>query len=101
MKQIILDELNETLGDYLVKNKDVVYSAILDSIEKNYLNENLEQLDVLEINSGGEKTYVTLYRKEWIKSLSQAIEFFQKPESEEYEKCAKCLNIIKHLKKCM
>ena len=100
MKQIMLDELNETLGDFLVKNKDVVYSAILDSIESHYMEKDLHQIDILEINSQGEKNYVTLSRKDWIRSLNQAIEFFQKPTVEEYEKCAKCLKIINHLKEC-
>jgi hypothetical protein len=99
MKQIILDELNETLGDFLVKNKDVVYSAILDSIESRYLEENLSQIDILEINSQGEKSYVTLSRKDWIRSLNQAIEFFQKPTVEEYEKCGRCLKIANYLQK--
>lgn len=99
MKQIILNELNETLEDFLVKNKDVVYSAILDSIELVYLKKNVHKIDILEIDSNGDKSYVTLAKIDWVKSLNQAIEFFQNPAVEEYEKCAKCLTIIEHLKK--
>jgi len=100
MKQIILEELNETLGDFLVKNKDVVYSAILESIDKVYLKGEIDKLDVLEIDNVGEKTYITLEKSQWIRALNQAIEFFERSDVEEYEKCAKCLNIINHLKKC-
>ena len=100
MKQIILKELDETIGDFLVKNKDVVYSAILESISEVYLNDKIKDLDVLEIDSSAEKTYITLNRSQWIRALTQAIEFFERSDIEEYEKCAKCVNIINHLKEC-
>ena len=100
MKQIILDELNETLGDFLVKNKDVVYSAIMDSIETCYLDDDAQQVDILEIDTSSGKNYISLDRTDWVRALNQAIEFFEKPTVEEYEKCAKCLKIINHLKKC-
>ena len=100
MKQIILDELDETIGDFLVKNKDVVYSAILESISEAYLDNRIKELDVLEIGSSVEKTYITLDRSQWIRALTQAIEFFERSDIEEYEKCAECLIIINHLKEC-
>jgi len=100
MKQIILDELDETIGDFLVKNKDVVYSAILESISEVYLDNRIKELDVLEIGSSIEKTYITLDRSQWIRALTQAIEFFERSDIEEYEKCAECLIIINHLEEC-
>lgn len=100
MKQIILDELDETIGDFLVKNKDVVYSAILESIGEVYLDNRVNELDVLEIDSNIEKTYITLNKSQWIRALTQAIEFFERSDIEEYEKCAECLIIIDHLKEC-
>lgn len=99
MKEIILSELDETLGNFLVQNKDVVYTALLDSIEKEYLDSSSSVVDILQINSNSETTQITLLRDDWIKGLNKAIKYFEKPEIEQYEKCKRCLDIIDHLKK--
>lgn len=97
MKEIILSELDETLGDFLVQNKDVVYTALLDSIEKEYLNKTSLAVDILQINATDDTTQITLAREDWVKGLEKAINYFKKPEIEEYEKCQRCLNIINKL----
>ncbi len=97
MKQITVNEPGETLKNYLVENKDIVYSAVLESIKESYLNLNLDKIDILEISNNGEKSYMTLGRGNWIKALEQAIDFFQMPDIEEYEKCHECLSVIEYL----
>tara|TARA_B100000963_G_scaffold176268_1_gene153306 strand:- start:9920 stop:10222 length:303 start_codon:yes stop_codon:yes gene_type:complete len=99
MKQIILSEKNETLGNFLVQNKDVVYSALLDSIEKHYLDLNKNNVDVLKIRARDKTTHITLLRKDWARGLKKAIKYFEKPNIEQYEKCKRCLDIINFLEK--
>lgn len=98
MKQITLSEKNETLGDFLVQNKDVVYSALLDSIEKHYLDLDHHTVDVLKISDRSDTTQISLSREDWVKGLNKAINYFEKPNIEQYEKCKRCLDIINHLK---
>ena len=99
MKQIILSEKSETLGDFLVQNKDVVYSALLDSIEKHYLDLQKNNVDVLKISDENDTTQISLPRKDWVKGLKKAIKYFEKPKIEQYEKCKRCLDIINFLEK--
>ena len=98
MKSILISEPNKTLKKFLVENKDIVYSAVLESINGSYRNSSIDKIDILEISNNGEKSYMTLDRENWIRALEQAINFFQMPDIEEYEKCSKCLSIIDYLK---
>ena len=82
----------------MVENKDIVYSAVLESINESYRDSNTDKIDILEISNNGEKSYMTLDRENWIRALEQAINFFQMPDIEEYEKCSECLSIIDYLK---
>ena len=63
MKQITVNEPGETLKNYLVENKDIVYSAVLESIKESYLNLYLGNIDILEISNNGEKSYILFF---WI-----------------------------------
>jgi len=98
MKSILISEPNETLKKFLVENKDIVYSAVLESINESYRDSSIDKIDILEISNNGEKSYMTLDRENWIRALEQAINFFQMPDIEEYEKCSECLSIIDYLK---
>jgi hypothetical protein len=98
MKSILISEPNKTLKKFLVENKDIVYSAVLESINESYRDSSIDKIDILEISNNGEKSYMTLDRKNWIRALEQAINFFQMPDIEEYEKCSECLSIIDYLK---
>ena len=82
----------------MVENKDIVYSAVLESINESYRDSNTDKIDILEISNNGEKSYMTLDRENLIRALEQAINFFQMPDIEEYEKCSECLSIIDYLK---
>ena len=82
----------------MVQNIDVVYSAVLESIEKKYLEKEVSEVRVLEILSGTEKNYVNLDKNDWVMILERALKYFERADVEEYEKCARCLNIINHLK---
>lgn len=82
----------------MVENKDIVYSAVLESINESYRDSSIVKIDILEISNNGEKSYMTLDRENWIRALEQAINFFQMPDIEEYEKCSECLSIIDYLK---
>jgi hypothetical protein len=98
MKSILISEPNKTLKKFLVENKDIVYSAVLESINESYRDSSIDKIDILEISNNGEKSYMTLDRENWIRALEQAINFFQMPDIEEYEKCSECLSIIDYLK---
>lgn len=98
MKSILISEPNKTLKKFLVENKDIVYSAVLESINESYRDSSIVKIDILEISNNGEKSYMTLDRENWIRALEQAINFFQMPDIEEYEKCSECLSIIDYLK---
>jgi len=98
MKSILISDPNKTLKKFLVENKDIVYSAVLESINESYRDSNTDKIDILEISNNGEKSYMTLDRENWIRALEQAINFFQMPDIEEYEKCSECLSIIDYLK---
>ena len=98
MKSILISEPNKTLKKFLVENKDIVYSAVLESINESYRDSSIDKIDILEISNDGEKSYMTLDRENWIRALEQAINFFQMPDIEEYEKCSECLSIIDYLK---
>ena len=98
MKSILISDPNKTLKKFLVENKDIVYSAVLESVNESYRDSNTDKIDILEISNNGEKSYMTLDRENWIRALEQAINFFQMPDIEEYEKCSECLSIIDYLK---
>ena len=98
MKSILISDPNKTLKKFLVENKDIVYSAVLESINESYRDSNTDKIDILEISNNGEKSYMTLDRENLIRALEQAINFFQMPDIEEYEKCSECLSIIDYLK---
>lgn len=97
MKEIILPEKCETMHDFLVQNKDIVFDAVLDSIEDQYWDKTVNTVNILRINSKNKDSTIALKRKEWIKALKSAEEYFSKPYIEAYEKCHRCLKIIKYL----
>jgi len=97
MKQISLKS-PEILDTYLANNADVIYESILDSISEVYKYANKKEVKVLEIIlEGSEVMTLNIERKDWIKSLRNAIRYFEKPDIEKYENCTKCIDIIKYI----
>lgn len=85
------------LDTALSENKNIVYDAILESIEKSYMEKPIE-IKVLELNIGGVSSSLTIEEKDYIPALKNALSYFEKPEVEQYEKCSRCINIINYLK---
>jgi hypothetical protein len=84
------------LDTVLAENKNIVYDAILDSIEKSY-KEKPSEIKVLELNIGGVSSSLTIEKKDYIPALKNALSYFERMDIEEYEKCSRCLNIVKYL----
>jgi DNA polymerase elongation subunit (family B) len=61
---------------------------------------NKKEVKVLElIFDGSEVMTLNIERKDWIKSLRNAIKYFEKSDVEKYENCTKCMDIIKYISK--
>lgn len=76
-------------------NRRLIYGQILESIDKSYLDPNLEITPIIKITINDDEYAINLTRDRFIPSLEKVIKFYE--EIEEYEKCAKCVVIINHL----
>ena len=76
-------------------NRQLIYGQILESIDKSYLDPNLEITPIIKITINDDEYAINLTRDRFIPSLEKVIKFYE--EIEEYEKCAKCVVIINHL----
>lgn len=78
-------------------NRHLIYGQILDAIDKSYLDPTLEITPIIKITINDDEYAINLTRERFIPSLEKVIKFYE--ETEEYEKCAKCVTIINHLNK--
>ena len=76
-------------------NRQLIYGQILEAIDKSYLDPNLEITPIIKITINDDEYAINLTRDRFINSLEKVIKFYE--ETEEYEKCAKCVVIINHL----
>ena len=98
MKSVLIDT-ETTINEYLSDNKELVYSEIVNAIGDSYMNSDISSISVLEIFSKDSTSLkLEIEREDWIKSIDRTRIFFEKPDIEEYEKCATCVNILNYLR---
>lgn len=98
MKSVLIDT-ETTIDEYLSDNKELVYSEILNAIGDSYMDNDISSINVLEIFSKDSTSLkLEIEREDWIKSIDRTRIFFEKPDIEEYEKCATCVNILSYLR---
>lgn len=84
---------------YEIHKRDI-YNNVLKLIKENYQNLEINEIDVVKISTQSKDHVITLTRDKFIASLNRCITFFE--QTEEYEKCQVCVNMINeinHLKK--
>jgi hypothetical protein len=98
MKKLeVLEEV--PVNTVISENEHLVYTAILDEIEKVYDNSEVKMINVLRLVIGGEDFTLPIKRDVFPDALKNCLKYFEKPDVEEYEKCSKCLNMINYLNK--
>lgn len=88
-------EENLTLPDIFKRYKKEILESVIESIKKNYENREINEINVVKINSGSNKYSINLTRDKFIETLNRCIDFFV--ELEMYEYCQECVNIIRAL----
>ena len=88
---------NIELDEVFNSHRQEIYDNILNSIESHYLEENNSEVTVVQISINELEYTINLTRDKYIGGLENAITYYE--SSEEYEKCARCVSIIKDLKK--
>lgn len=98
MKKLeILEEV--PMDTVLCENQYLVYDAMMETIEKSYADEKVQEIRVLELEIAGIASYLSIERNDFVNALKNCLKYFEKPHIEEYEKCTKCLNMINYLNK--
>lgn len=98
MKSVLIDT-ETSIDEYLSDNKELVYSEILNAIGDSYMDNDISSINVLEIFSKDSTSLkLEIERDDWIKSIDRTRIFFERPDIEEYEKCATCVNILNYLR---
>lgn len=86
---------NITIDDIFKDYKEEIYRSVLKSIKENYLNNEINEIIVVKINTQSKEYSINLTRDKFVLTLNKCIEFFV--ELELYELCQECLNIIKEI----
>ena len=86
-----------SLEEIYAQNKSIIYDSLFKSIKKSYKNETVQEIEVIKISINEIEYSIKLGRDRFIPSLESIISFYE--ETEEYEKCQTCLNMILELKK--
>ena len=86
--EITLDEVYST-------NKSTIHNSILQAISKVYLDQEINEIQVIKISINEVEYLINLQRSKFKVAIQNLISFFE--EIEEYEKCQLCLNIINEL----
>lgn len=86
----VLDEFEAE--DYFERNKDVIYSRILQAVEEGIIADKAI-IRLFELNGTGE--YLTSNKEDWKEGLYKCIDHFT--QNEDYEKCAIATNLISKL----
>lgn len=76
-------------------NRSVIYESLIEAIDLNLASDNRDTVDIIKICINQVDYNITLPKDKFISGLSSAIEYFK--GFEEYEKCAKCLSLIKKM----
>ena len=80
------------LENYFDSNNDYIFNRILDAIEDG-LNTKKKKIKLFQINSSG--IFVDSLKRDWPAGLRLAHQYFE--EAEQYDKCEKCVELLKRL----
>ena len=86
-----------SLEEIYAQNKSIIYDSLFKSIKKSYKNKSVQEIEVIKISINDIEYSIKLNREKFISSLESIISFYE--ETEEYENCQTCLNMIDELKK--
>jgi len=80
--------IDQIFEDY----KREIYDNVIKSIQENYMHYEIDEINVVKITVQSKDYSINLTRDKFIASLNRCISFFE--ETEEYEKCQVCVNMI-------
>jgi hypothetical protein len=83
--------IDQIFADY----KREIYDSVIKSIQENYLESEIDEINVVKISIQSKDYSINLTRDKFIASLNRCITFFE--QSEEYEKCQVCVNMIDNI----
>ena len=83
--------IDQIFEDY----KREIYDNVINSIQENYMNYEIDEINVVKISVQSKDYSINLTRDKFITSLNRCISFFE--ETEEYEKCQVCVDIITNI----
>lgn len=72
-----------------------IFNSALDSMSKNYKNFDIEEINVINIQTESIDYNISLTRSKFKLWLNKCMSFFE--TLEEYEKCQICVNILSYL----
>jgi hypothetical protein len=84
-----------TIDQIFEDHKREIYDSVIKSIQENYIECEINEINVVNISIQSKDYSINLTRDKFITSLNRCITFFE--ETEEYEKCQTCVNIIKDI----
>lgn len=82
----------EDAADFFDDNEELVYGRVIVAVEEG-LQSKRDIIRLFELSGTG--VYITSDKDDWKSGLENAERFFK--ELEEYEKCAKCVELLKQL----
>lgn len=100
-KKRVVPFLNYTVRDFsdyseisdMPETQKIVFDNLIEAI-KFSLQKNKSNAEIFKLN---EDVYVSLSKDKWEPALKKAIEYYSRPEMEDYEKCKQCTDIIEKL----
>lgn len=84
-----------TIDQIFEDHKREIYDNVIRSIKESYLKSEIEEINVVKITIQSKDYSLNLTRDKFIASLNRCIAFFE--ETEEYEKCQVCVNMIRDI----
>jgi hypothetical protein len=84
-----------SFDEVFTNNRWVIYESLIMAIDLNLAGDNRRVIDVITIDINKVEYNISLSSDRFISGLNSAIEYFK--QFEEYEKCAKCLSLIKKI----
>ena len=86
-------DIDQIFEDY----KNEIYHVALKSIQENYKELEIDEINVVKISTDLKDYSINLTRDKFIPTLNRCIEFFE--PLEDYEKCQICVDIINEIEK--
>jgi Ni,Fe-hydrogenase III component G len=81
-----------TIDQIFEDHKREIYDNVIKAVQENYLEREIDEINVVKISIQSKDYSINLTRDKFIASLNRCISFFE--QTEEYEKCQVCVNMI-------